>query len=113
MRRPFSSKQEEIDYFKAFYEELPPSYLKDIFKDVVPIVEKMIGDDLAFSINGRISDICAENEARKKENDQLKEEKNKLEKEIAMLQHSRQTHKEERRKIAEKLESLAWTLKNF
>jgi len=110
----FESKQEEINCFKRFYESLAPgSYLKDIFRGVPEIVEKMIQNDWAYSIDAQVNDVYAENEAQRKENIRLREEKKKLENEITRLQRSCQMLQTKRKEIAEELEKIAWMLKNF
>lgn len=51
MRLPLgSSKQEEINHYRAFVADLPAdSYLYSILRDTTGEVERMINSDLAFS----------------------------------------------------------------
>lgn len=94
------TKQEEIDYHKAYVASLPlNSYLRSMFAGTVVIVEQMIRNDFGYDplpeLFDKQAEITAEMREERKRRDELHNEKLELEAEIKRMTGTRERVKYE------------------
>jgi chromosome segregation ATPase len=80
------TKAEEIAMFRQFVEGLPAdSYLAAILAGIPEEIERMIQNDWAFSLAGRVDDLLAERRKLEDEIKQLRQQATDLTQEIETL----------------------------
>lgn len=73
---PTPTKSQELDELRAFVDARHPrGYLAEILRDAAPVIERMIGDDIAWPIGETLSRLHDDRQQLRAEIDELRKQR--------------------------------------